>query len=352
MSVSTIQPITQFPRSGQRSLSASSAIIRSPIPTVVESGSVVIVTPGPEQSLQSFPALTVAEISPAVAMSDDELACFYAVKFVLRSHKQLNDGDIQYAANYISSFYAYSQTQRNLSEFDYGDSTVGTLLTDEQLTQFLVYANKRGIGKFALLFNEKLDYVIKTRDSMSLGQLLLGPKELFVELYDNPYLSNEDRDFTIRLISREIYSIILLLGQLRKKVLNYEAIDDQCNTETLSVHQDQGTVNMTVLSTKCYNEVCIQDARILADDTARAVMSKYEKPVETVYTVDKPRTSGSPHVYCFDTLELIAIMTDNVPINPKSGEPFSEFALKIIRQRFHKEIALYRRYKELHSIIR
>src|SRR5579863_10176276 len=57
------------------------------------------------------------EMSPAIAVIDDELACFYAVRYILRSHEYLTDDDTQYAANYISSFYAYNieRNQNNLS---------------------------------------------------------------------------------------------------------------------------------------------------------------------------------------------------------------------------------------------
>jgi hypothetical protein len=264
------------------------------------------------------------------------------VRFVLRSHKNLNAKDLQYATNYISSFYSYSQDQlrENPSATNY--------LTEDQLIRFLVYANERDIGKFALTFNDRLDSAIKSRNNTALNELLLGPKEMFLELYNNPYLANQDREFLIRLMSRDEYAATLIFGRLKRKLLNLETVDDSCHEydRIVESQRDGKTIQVVSLATKCYDEVCIQDAKILADDQARATMSTHEKPAELVYTIDKPRTAISPQTYCFKTLDLIAAVTENVPINPISREPFSDYALSVIRQRFRKEIAMYRRYKE------
>jgi len=283
------------------------------------------------------------EMSPAIAMTDSELACFHAVKFILRSHKELTDNDIIYAANYISSFYAHS------SDMFQANPNATNILTDEQLIIFLVYADQRGICKFALTFNSELDIAIKTKDTVSLKKILLGPKEMFVELYDNPFLSTDDREFIIRLIAREMFTINLVLEFLKKKILNLETIDDTCTSIDLQskINREDGVIHMAFLVTKCYEEVCFQDAKILEDDLVRASMSKYEKTPGSIYTVDKPIDSNTPQVYCFDTIDLIVAVTEDIPINPKTNQPFSEYALKLINQRFHKEIAMYRRYKQI-----
>jgi hypothetical protein len=221
---------------------------------------------------------------------------------------------------------------------------------------FLVYANQRGICKFSLLFNEHLDLIIKRKDSGSLKDLLLDihtsqnkqsflvndNQNMFVELYDNPFLADEDREFIIRLISREIFATKLALQLLRKKILNF----DKCTFETIASELDSPKETLSLLVAKCHNDVCIQDAKILSDDGARATMSKYENAPSMTYTIDKPKNSSSPQIYCFDTIDLIdSIVTTG--INPKSGEPFSEYAVELITRRFNKEINMYRRYKQI-----
>ena len=165
--------------------------------------------------------------------------------------------------------------------------------------------------------------------------LLLSPKEIFIELYDNPFLSEDDKEYIIRLVEREIFAMGYFLKLLEK---NPNADQNEvCNQEVI-----ENETNMVKLTTKCYDEVCIQDAKILTDNSVRAIMSKYEKPPETFYTVDNAETT--PQVYCFDTLELIGIICNDNPINPKSNKPFSKYAIKLINDRFRKEINLYKRY--------
>lgn len=331
--ISTIQPISQLPSMTQQSNESKSVpVIQSQIESPV---------------IKDINSIT--EISPAIAATDDELACFHATRYILQSHKsRLSSDDIAYAANYISSFYSHSM------DIVQKDPDTENILSEEQLIMFLVYADQKGISKFALIFNEELDTAILKKDTISLKAILLGPKEMFVELYDNTFLRNEDRDFLIRLVSREIFALKLTFELLKRKVINLDTIDDTCMAETLTVHaeklsQEKDKVQVTVIATKCYDEVCIQDAKILEDDMARATMSKYEKPAESVYTVDKSATSTTPKVYCFNTIELIDAITELNPINPKTKEPFSDYTLSLLHQRFHKEMAMYRRYKQIKS---
>lgn len=254
-------------------------------------------------------------VSPAIAVNNDELACFYAIRHVLKSHKSLTEDDIKYAANFISSFYSDSRDKLRQN------SGIKNILTDSQLLMILLYSDKKRICRFALIFNDELDDAIKSRDSSMLKRILLGPKEMFVELYDNPLLSNEDKDFIIRLIARESFALMVTLEFLKKEIIT-----------------DDDVINV---ATKCYNNVCIKDGQILYDDDSRAVMSRYETPPESVFTIDKSK------IYCFDTLELISEVTEEIPINPKTGNKFSDYALKLIRNRFNKEINMYRRYKQI-----
>jgi hypothetical protein len=313
----------------------------------------------------------IVKISQTMAVTDSELACFHTVRHILRSHRQLTEEDIQYAANYISSIYAY-----NYDHMQYDSNLItkqklamlskvrenSNIFNDDQLIRVLTYADQKGICKFALLFNEELDIAIRTKNTILFDKLLIGPKEMFIELYDNRFLSYDNKEFIIRLISREMFSMTLFFKLIKDKILDLETIDYKCTIETLElalsyyIEDDaisSGVQNitpgfhMTTLATKCYDEICIQDSKILDDDYVRGIMSKYERPSELVYTIDKPVTSSSPHIYCFDTLTLIDAVTENFPINPQSNEPFSNYALEIIHNRFQKEIDMYRRYKEI-----
>jgi hypothetical protein len=275
-------------------------------------------------------------MSFAKALSNDEIACFHILKYSLSTHKNLSEKEIIRTSNYICSFiFDKKQTLKveNLSKFD-------------SLTQFVTYSDQTGICKFALSFNKKLHEAIKSKDFSLLKKLFLGPKEMFVELYDNRYLSPSDKDFLIRLVSREMVSYESLFDKLKLKIINIEDIKHKCSASSyfeLSHTKNKNT--MFSLTSNCYNEVCIQDSRNLNEDDVLSIMSKYEKPPSSFYTIDKSSKSQTPQMYCFDTLELIA----SLPINPKTGEKFSKYSLNIINQRFSKEIKMYKRYFELSS---
>lgn len=298
------------------------------------------------------------EISPAIAINDNELACYHLVQHSLETHKSLSSDDIQYAVNYICSFFSYShdilkQNPIISHQIPFVKNTIpNNLLTLDQLLMFLVYADQTGTSRFALIFNEDLVSIIKNRNNNLLRQILLGPKEMFIEIYDNPFLSVENTDFLIRLVSREIFAMKLAFEFLKKKLINLDHIDNKCNTASLLLEsiKDESTTHIVSLTSKCYDEVCIQDAKILDDTISRANMSKHEKTPKTVFTIDKPSSSNTPHIYCFNTIELISAVTNDPPINPKTNEPFTSFALDLINQRFHKEISMYQRYKQIKQI--
>lgn len=274
-------------------------------------------------------------VSPAVALNNTELTVFHMVSHILHGHARLDLNDIQTAANYISSFYIYSQ------QYDPG------LLPLDQLIMFLVYADQSSICKFALLFNTELDRAITTRDEPRLKSIITGPREMFVELYDNPFLLTADREFMIRLVSREIFAMNLTFELVKHKLTKLEPIETFCHSQTTISSRSPN--HMTSLTTRCYDEVCLQDAQILEEDSIRGTMYRYERVPSTIYTVDKPGSAHTPQVFCFTTLDLIAAMTDDVPINPQTQQPFSTYAVEIIYQRFRKEIAMYRRYRQLAS---
>lgn len=249
-------------------------------------------------------------------ITHEEVSCFFMINHVLKSHKKLSEEDIKFASNYICSMYTYYSQQLNSAPFD-----------EFKLLMFLTYTHQKGICKFALLYNTDLDRVIMSRDKKSLKKLMLSMSEdLFVELYNNPSLSQEDRESIERLVVKEYYAVKLALNSLREKLLDSE--------------------NLEQLTLKCYNNVCIQDSKLLNYDKADVVFSKHECSPEKVYTVDKA-AKGEPFIYCFDVLDLLEAITNKIPINPITNQRFSSYTIELINRRFRKEILLYKRYKQL-----
>lgn len=288
---------------------------------------------------------TVKESVTPTTLTDDELTYFHATRYVLRSHKNLSEDNVAFAANYIASFRA---------------ANVDPAFDDDQFAMFLTYADTTGIGKFALIFNEELDAAIKARDTTKLRELVLGPQEMFVEVYDNSFFTEEDREIAMRMLTRSIYAHQLLVNQLRQKV-SVDTIDDtnpavvpaadkdpqfHCPVITLTTERTATPlgVSAAALATMCYQEVCIQEAQILRDDPVRTQMNARDTPPEQVYAIDRAPSKKIPQVYCFETLELLAAVTHDPPINPKTNEPFSPESLTLITNKFRRELAMYRRY--------
>ena len=263
------------------------------------------------------------------SITDEEVTCFHMVKHVMKFHKQLSPEDVKFASNYICSFYNYTKSLSK-SPFD-----------EEKLLLFLTYANQKGVCKFALTYNSSLDRAIKSRNKTELKNLLTGLSEYsFVELYDNPFLSEADKKAIERLLVREFFSTKLTLSLVKEKVFNADLIDDNCNEVSYEEERDESG-NLVSLSKECYETVCIQDSKVLGCSQIDGCLIKHDRLPSKVYTVD----GTEPQVYCFDTLELIDAVTNKTPSNPITGQPFTQYALKLIDRRFHKEIALYRRYK-------
>lgn len=266
-------------------------------------------------------------------VTDEEVSCFHIINHVMKSHKQLSQDDIRFASNYICSLYYYSN-KFNPNPFD-----------EEKLLLFLTYTYQRGMCKFALSYNTNLDNIITTRDKARLKKLLLGLSEnVFVELYDNPFLSEENKQSIERLVAKEFYTNKLILNSIREKLINAELIDDSCSSLSVTAKQNESG-HLVGLAKQCYENVCIQDSKISGCSEVDSILSKHNCSPNEVYTVDGIG-SGEPMIYCFDTLKLLDIITDKTPINPMTKRSFSSYALKLINRRFHKEISMYRRYKQ------
>jgi hypothetical protein len=260
--------------------------------------------------------------------TDEEISCFHMINHTIKSHKQLSVDDIKFASNYICSLYYYSKTLDE-DPFD-----------EDKLLLFLTYTQQKGMCRFALLYNTNLDKIIITRDKTKLKELLFTFSENnFVELYDNPFLSQENKDSIERLIVREFFTNKIVLDFVREKLLNAELIDDSC-----SIEQESSSQDLIQIARQCYENVCVQDSKMLGNSEVDSILTKHDCSPNKVYTVDGIE---DPMIYCFDILQLFDIILSKKQINPFTGKQFSEYSLKLIFRRFEKEINLYRRYKEL-----
>lgn len=248
-------------------------------------------------------------INHTIPMTKEEIVCYYLIVYVLQSHKELSKQDVEFMVNYIVTHYS-------INYFTY-----------DQIIMFIVYCNKRGTCKFALLFNDSVDNAIRTRNIKIIDNLITEPKEKFIELYNNEYLTTEEKSFLLRMLSYEFYTFERLFDKLKEVEINKN--------------------NIINFGSDYYNEVCIYNSNNLENDVIIAEVSKFELTSNNVFTIDKPDDSLIPYVYCFDLIELLDLLTNEIPYNPKSGKPFSSYTIRLVTQRFHKELAMYRKYKDL-----
>lgn len=265
-------------------------------------------------------------------ITNEEVSSFHLINHTMKSHKRLSLEDIRFASNYICSFYYYSK-RLNPNPFD-----------EDKLILFLTYTHQKGICRFALSYNADLDKIIISRDKIKFRNFLLNLNEnVFIELYNNAFLSEENKQSIEKLVAKEFYGNKLTLELIREKLINAELIDDSCGDISVNMKQNKSG-HLVGLAKQCYENVCIQDSKTSGWSDVDSILSKHDCSPSEVYTVDG---SVEPMIYCFDTLHLLDIITDKIPINPITNQPFSSYALKLINRRFHKEISMYRRYKQL-----
>lgn len=256
-----------------------------------------------------------------------EIAVYHGSRAALMSHQGLTPVDIQWAANFFSSFYGWSQKQPR---------PVG--LTRDQLIMIFVYTDKRGIGEWALTWNREIDRAIQARDESYLKRLLTGPKEMLVEIYSNPYLLPEDYSHLLRLIARANYAVNLYMNDLVHRLPFVDSVVIHPGETSLSNRQ----ICIQELVGECWAEACKCDAELCGDGEIEGCLSQFDLPPKSIYTADM--IHSQPQMFCFDTMELMAAMQHQPPINPQTQMPFGPIALKFIQQRFRKELAMYRRY--------
>lgn len=247
------------------------------------------------------------------------LVCNKLISQALQSHEVLTEEDIVFGANYVCSL---------------------NLDTEKLALLLLMMSRDTNTGRFALSFNHELDNALKIRDASILRRILSGENYL-IELYDNPELTDVEKATVERMLTREYQAISATLKQaeplLARGQLGAEDLLLPC-TEVERVSVQLGEQQATLYS-RCYDQVCLKET-----------FAGGSQIPSVIYTVDQVAGAASPNTYCFETMELIAALTQDPPINPTTQQPFSDLALSLLLPRFAKEIKLYRRYlKQLRS---
>lgn len=215
----------------------------------------------------------------------------------LSSHQNLSLDEIEFSSNYYTSYY-----------FSFPYPPV------KNLAFFLLYSS----CDFALTFNYMLDYSISNKNFCYLNNLFFCDKGIFVEVFDNYYLTSDHKNqLIIFLVSKLSYYLSQLMGvesderlEARDNLLQYEILN-QCR------------------STAIFNSCSFPD---------------------NVYIPDIDPSSQIFNIYMFKPIDIVkSYLSDQ--INPYTKSKFSAYTIKAIELRFQKEIAMFKRFLDWYNIV-
>jgi hypothetical protein len=171
-----------------------------------------------------------------------------------------------------------------------------------------------------------------------------------VELFDNTLLTPTEYDTAVREFQREYSAVLSAIaeGLQQDTPLIEPVIVGPIIPTTISQSLDRlgwnGTTT-TSLYADCYQDICLIEEISASQDISYPTSSRRPDILQQLYlTEPESVTETSSQVYCFEILDLVAALAEPSPINPISGEPFSDAALALLMERLGKEVKMYQRY--------
>lgn len=200
------------------------------------------------------------------------------------------------------------QIDRNFLEQNY---LIGTL------------ANQNGIGRFAFTFNKALDRAIKQRNNEKISALISGGANMFIEVYDNKYLTLTERNSLIRLLTHQQLANVRLFQTMKKKITN--------PISSKEFHS---------LSEEYLLLIARNDYRNLLPDCFSHIFSVNQLAENKIYIVDRGEK------YQVDLVDILESITVTPCLNPRTKNIMTNRDVEFIKKRLNLEIKLYLRYLE------
>lgn len=210
-------------------------------------------------------------------------------------------------------------------------------LSDKDLSNFVLQAYLlTNTGRFSLIFNNNLDTDIKFKIGIEKWVKMAGTKEGWPELYDNPYLTNEETKIIEEMSNREYFAILNTL-ETCKSCENTGSIEIfPCKTtQDDSVYLNNNIVYTSIYE-QCYENVCISES--IQRGKIISLKSGSDIP-QVAYVGD-----GKGTKFCFKVMELIEQLARGNYINPQNNEMFSDTVLNQLLSKYNKEIKMYKRF--------
>lgn len=232
--------------------------------------------------------------------------------------------------------------ERTRKDIIYGKKTLcGMPLDQHQLILMLLLLSKTTTtGKYALTYHRMTNQALKQHDVKMLKRLInQSIEESLPEVFDNPYLNEEERQRVLDVIVREYDAM--------KNAIYYHSQQPDASFMTCDIHEqfvdydesDQNVKSSTLLC-GCYAKECIE----------HDVISSVTTPTSIRFIEHHTRHSDNPvynKIYQFDIEELLPILSQKKLINPRNGKPFNKSSVDLLRKRLNIELKLYKRFTEL-----
>jgi hypothetical protein len=172
-------------------------------------------------------------------------------------------------------------------------------------------------GKFAIIYNNTIRNIVEKRKDKELVKLFLQPE--YPEVFDNKFLSTEERELLISILKKEMLALNLLM----KKLENSKMIE--------------------LVPSNLYNECYIQISLLYEKDIDLEVMkyASFESPNFTMISEYNENTD-TYHTYTFDILELLLMILLNEN-NMYTNKPFSETSIENIISKYKTELKMLKR---------
>jgi hypothetical protein len=234
-----------------------------------------------------------------VTLCVQEKTLFHFISNVLNTH-DLPETVMKRGSNYLTALFHNNP-----------------VLISEVLMRFLTYANRCGVGYWALNYNKALDSYLTSPKLNTQGiiTLITNPHTVFGEVYLNERLANKER--WIERIQRHMKAVQM-------------AYDEMISTGKIT------TIDEAI--TSCKNKFCTQNVDIIS-----AILSQ-DKIIPKVYTYDQGIT------FCFDLYALVKSLTVPVAdayINPITSQQYSKEAATFLRSRYADEIAMVQYFMKI-----
>lgn len=289
----------------------------------------------PLRQLKNINTIIVQPSSPEPSIKDINtipkkcMIIYHLISDILQTHLKLDINDIRFTSNIICNM--------NLS--------------NNQLAKFLLHSYKfSNTGRFTLTFNYNLDIYIKIRNKEKIELLAnMSENDAFIELYDNPLLTEIEKITISNIYRREYLSILNTIEYAIATDIPLNSIfpSNLNNLNNININDFINNENKSLYS-KCYDGICYYELE--KNGNIDDIIGGCEIPMLTyISDIDIQDNNTLNKVYCFDLMELIEMIANNYKINKFTNKIFNPRVYDMIKQKYNKEINMYKKYLSIVS---